>query len=142
MKPAQIFLILSVFAFASCEQSPPSEAPTPSEEEAPEPVTDVTPEEAAELLEEKSDITVLDVRTPEEYAEGHIADAVNMDFKDSKFGENIKELDKEETYLLHCRSGSRSAQALTQLKTLGLEKIYHLTSGMIGWEEAGLPVEK
>lgn len=149
MKPTRLLLVLSVFALYSCEQSPPADAPDPAEEETTsteeetaEPVTDVTPREAAELLKEKPGISVLDVRTPEEYAEGHIAEAVNIDFKNSAFSENIADLEKDQAYLVHCRSGSRSAEALKQLETLGLEKIYHLSSGMNGWQEAGLPVEE
>lgn len=141
MKAARLFLILSLFALYSCEKAPPTVAREAPGEETSEPLADVTPAEAAELLKGNA-VTVLDVRTPEEYAEGHIAGAINIDFKNPAFGENIEGLKKDEVYLLHCRSGGRSAEALKQLETLGLEKIYHLTSGMNGWQDAGLQVEK
>ncbi len=141
MRPTHLFLFLSVFALCSCEEAPTSDSAEPSEGKSTEPVVDVTPAEAAELVKANA-VTVLDVRTPEEYAEGHIAEAINIDFKDPAFGENIAGLEKDEAYLVHCRSGGRSAESLKQLETLGLKKIYHLTSGMNGWQEAGLPVEK
>lgn len=139
MKAIQLVLLISVVVLGACEKAEEAEPPKPSEVESPEAVSDVSPSEAAELLKEEA-VVVLDVRTPEEYAEGHIANAVNIDFKDPAFGENIAGLEKEKSYLVHCRSGGRSAEALKQLETLGLEKIYHLTSGMNGWQEAGLPV--
>ena len=87
-------------------------------------------------------IVVLDVRTPEEYKEGHIRDAKLVDFKADDFEEKLDELDKSETYLVHCRSGRRSTEALAVLKKLGFRSVYHLDGGFLAWEDAGGGVDK
>lgn len=98
--------------------------------------------DAAELIRSDSDLVVLDIRTPEEFAAGHIEGAVNIDFKADTFAAKIGELDPEKAYLLHCRSGARSGQSLPLFKDLNFEKIYHLDSGFNGWKAAGKPVKE
>lgn len=85
--------------------------------------------------------TILDVRTPEETAEGIIANAVEMNINDADFAEKIKTLDKEIPVCVYCRSGGRSARAADQLAQLGYT-VYNLDGGMIGWLDAGKPVVK
>ncbi len=102
----------------------------------------VKPEAAAKLVDEKK-VTVLDVRTADEFAEGHIAGARNLDFlQGAKFEAEAKTLDKTKPYLVHCQSGARSSKSLKILKKLGFEKLYHLDDGFGGWQAAGKPVEK
>lgn len=86
------------------------------------------------------DFVVLDVRTPGEYQRGHLESAIMVDFSASDFSEKMTALDKDKTYLMHCRSGNRSGQALSVMKELGFKKIYHMNRGMIEWNERGLPV--
>ena len=90
---------------------------------------DVTPAAAQKLLAENKEVRVLDVRTPAEYAEGHIAGALNVDFKASDFAENVAKLDKNTTYIVHCRSGKRSSSSLPILKENNFGTIYHLNKG-------------
>jgi len=97
---------------------------------------------AAALLADGEEIVVLDIRTPEEYAQGHIAGAVNIDFKGEGFASELAELDRDQRYLVHCRSGGRSGRSLPQFEKLGFHSVYHLDSGLLGWIEAGQPVEK
>jgi rhodanese-related sulfurtransferase len=104
-------------------------------------VTHVKAPEAAKLVQEKK-ATVLDVRTPEEFKEGHIEGAKNVDFKSPDFAAKLKEMDKSQPYLVHCRAGGRSTSSLKVLKELGFEKIFHLDDGLSAWEEAKLPVVK
>jgi rhodanese-related sulfurtransferase len=104
-------------------------------------VTHVKAPEAAKLVQEKK-VAVLDVRTPEEFKEGHIEGAKNVDFKAADFADKLKSLDKSQPYLVHCRAGGRSTGSLEVLKELGFEKIFHLDEGIMGWEEANLPVVK
>ena len=85
---------------------------------------------------------VLDVRTSEEFKEGHIAGATNVDFQGDDFQEKVGKLDPNKAYLVHCASGGRSAQALKKLKAANLPKIYHMPAGFRGWTEAGKPVQK
>jgi rhodanese-related sulfurtransferase len=85
---------------------------------------------------------VLDVRTPEEYAKGHIHGAKLLDFKSPDFTEQLGKLDKSKTYLVHCAVGGRSAKAAEQMVQLGFPKIMNLEGGIKAWEAAGKPVEK
>lgn len=103
---------------------------------------DVAPKEASALIGEnagKGDFIVLDVRTPGEFAAGHIAGAVLVDYRSPGFREEIAGFDRAKTYLVYCRTGSRSARALEIMKELGFRSYYHLTGGMVGWLDAGLP---
>jgi rhodanese-related sulfurtransferase len=102
----------------------------------------VTPDQAEKLLKEKKDIVVLDVRTPEEFKEGHIAGAKNVDFQSEDFKKQVAALDKSKTYLLHCASGGRSSRALKVLEADKFEHVYHLNDGFAGWKQAGKPVAK
>ena len=101
----------------------------------------VSPTEAQKLIGEK-EVRVLDVRTPEEFAAGHIAGAVNIDFLARDFEQKIAALDKTPRYVVHCASGNRSGKALPLLQKHGFERLYHLDGGFIAWEKAGLPMEK
>jgi rhodanese-related sulfurtransferase len=102
----------------------------------------VTPDQAEKLLKEKKDIVVLDVRTPEEFKEGHIAGAKNVDFQSEDFKKQVAALDKSKTYLLHCAAGGRSARALKVLDEDKFSHVYHLNGGFSAWKEAGKPVAK
>jgi len=85
--------------------------------------------------------TILDVRTPEETAEGIIANAVEMDINNPDFSEQIKTLDKTNPVCVYCRSGGRSARAAYMLTQLGYT-VYNLDGGFMGWTSAGKPSVK
>ena len=84
------------------------------------------------------DAVLLDVRTPEEFSEGVIKGAVNMDYRDPSFAKKIGGLDKEKPYFLYCLSGKRSGAAAEQMKEAGFKNIYTLTDGYQGWTDKGL----
>lgn len=73
---------------------------------------------AERALEQRA--TVIDVRTPEEYAEGHIEGAELINFRGDAFTSEIAALDSKTTYVVYCRTGNRSAKAATQMRALGL----------------------
>ena len=79
------------------------------------------------------------MRTPEEFASGHIENAINLDFLSETFREGLDQLDKSKTYLMHCRSGARSAPALSVMEELGFLEVYHMADGILGWEAEGFP---
>jgi phage shock protein E len=85
-------------------------------------------------------VTVIDVRTPEEFAQGHIQGAVNYNVEGPDFANQIKALDPAGIYAVYCQSGNRSQPAVSQLSSIGIENIYELESGISGWENAGFPV--
>ena len=103
-------------------------------------VLHVTASEAAQLLEEKPNIKVLDVRTGFEYNRGHIQDAVQINYYSFSFKEKLSMLDKETTWLVHCKSGVRSGKTLPLMKKLGFTSIIHMDGGINDWRAAELPV--
>jgi rhodanese-related sulfurtransferase len=84
---------------------------------------------------------IVDVRTSEEYAEGHIANAVNMDVNSDDFESKIATLDKEKPVMVYCKAGGRSAKAAAILRDNGFKQVYDLDGGMIGWNDAKKPIE-
>ena len=87
----------------------------------------------AEAIQGKK-VTLLDVRTPEEFSEGFIKGAINIDYFDQQnFIKQISRLDKTEPVYLYCRSGNRSMKAARQLVSLGFEKVYDLAGGYMVW---------
>lgn len=96
---------------------------------------------ADSLLNAKNSI-LLDVRTLEEYQAGHIKNAININFLNPEFQENVAQLDKAKTYLVYCQSGRRSAQATAKLKTLGFTNIVELQGGLNKWIADGMQTVK
>ena len=86
--------------------------------------------------------TILDVRTPEEYAAGHIAGAVLLDFNSPDFADKTEGLPKAATYLVYCRSGGRSAKAAALLREKGFPEVLEIKGGIVDWQKEGLPVVK
>lgn len=85
-------------------------------------------------------VQLLDVRTPQEYAEGHIDGASNINIHSDDFQQRAeKELSKDSTILVYCRSGRRSMEAAEMLTKLGY-KVVNLKGGIIEWKGDGLPV--
>jgi rhodanese-related sulfurtransferase len=105
-------------------------------------VTDVTAAQAHALIVENEgndSFVVLDVRTPAEFSEGHVANAVNIDVNASSFRSSVAGESRTDTYLVYCRSGNRSLQAIGIMKELGFQKIYHMAKGIQDWISAGFP---
>ena len=87
-----------------------------------------------------SGVITLDVRTPMEFAEGHLENAINVDFQSGNFAEEVAKLDKNATYAVYCRSGNRSGEAVKVMAELGFTSIYDLDGGVIDWASAGKPL--
>lgn len=84
-------------------------------------------------LKKQPKTTVLDVRTPQEKAEGSVPGAQQIDFFSPNFESQVAKLDKSKTYLVYCRSGNRSKKACTAMDRLGFEKLYNLSGGIMAW---------
>lgn len=94
-------------------------------------------------LVDQGDGIVLDVRTGQEYAGGHIATAINADFSDTaEFDKYLAGLDKNGKYLLYCRTGNRSGQAMKMMEEKGFTDIADLSGGILAWQTANLEVVK
>jgi rhodanese-related sulfurtransferase len=104
-------------------------------------VSHVDAKAAARLVAENK-VIILDVRTAEEFAGGHIAGATNINFSATDFATQAGRLDRTKTYLLHCASGGRSQRCLPQLQQLGFKEIIHLDGGLTAWKAAGNPIAK
>ena len=85
------------------------------------------------------EITAIDVRSPEEFAQGHIPGAINIPHNAlDKHQETLAKL-RGKPILLYCRSGRRAGMAEAQLAESGFNQVYHLTGDMLGWQEQKLP---
>ena len=96
---------------------------------------DITISEAKKLVS-AGEVTVIDVRTPEEFAAGHIKGAKSINVLSKDFEEKVALLDPKKPVLLHCKSGGRSTKALATFKKLNFEKIYHMNEGYDAWSAA------
>ena len=78
---------------------------------------------------------ILDVRTPEEFSEGYIANATNLNIYDANtFMSKIQSFNKENNYYIYCKSGARSAQACQIMGQLGFSNVYNLLGGITNWK--------
>jgi len=104
---------------------------------------DITPAKAEEMIKANatdSSFVILDVRTPEEFDSGHLAGAVNVDFRSSNFAAKLDSLPNSGTYLVYCRTGHRSANALNLMKEKRFEKAFNMLGGITRWREEGRPI--
>ena len=88
-----------------------------------------------EEMRVNKDVVVLDVRTPNEVAQGIVQNAVIIDIKGNDFDEKIEALDKSKTYLVYCRSGGRSVKACNKMSEQGFSKLYNLKGGYTAWSK-------
>jgi len=123
-KMAFIGLLLSVFACSSREEA------------------SLAPQEFKLTYAATPGAVLLDVRTPEEVAEGIIPGARVLDFKATDFDQQIDSLDKSKTYFVYCASGGRSGKTVDLMKTKGFENVYGLDGGMGAWKAEGLETVK
>lgn len=118
-----LFLLIPALAFAA------------------DPVKTVKADEAAKIIT-AGKVVIVDVRTPDEFKDGHIQTAKNIDIMAADFEAQLAKLDKTQPTLVHCQAGGRSMRALKTFEKLGFKNLIHLDEGFGGWEAAGKPVEK
>lgn len=106
-------------------------------------VINVSPEEAAELIKENiknPDFIILDIRTTKEFQDGHIEGAVNLDFYDDNFQEELENGDKEKKYLICCGSGVRGMKTSKSMIDAGYLEVYNILGGFRMWKKSNLPL--
>ena len=91
---------------------------------------------------QEAGVISLDVRTAQEFAEGHLKNAININVESGNFENEIANLDKTATYAVYCRSGRRSAVAVDLMQKAGFTKLFNLDGGVIDWSASGYPLEK
>lgn len=82
----------------------------------------------------KHDFIILDVRTPEEFAAGHLENAVNVNYYDKDFTQRISALNKEKKVIVYCAVGGRSGQALKKMEELGFQYVLNMKGGYNAWK--------
>ncbi len=103
-------------------------------------IVDVDAMGAQEAIANIEGLVILDIRTPDEYAEGHIENAINIDFYAPDFKKQLAALNRTTPYLLYCRSGGRSGKALRMLRDMEFQSVVHLQGGILDWQAQGLPL--
>jgi phage shock protein E len=131
-------IVITAVALAACGAAPaaaPTAPPAPPQSLPPD--IDVA---TAASLHGQSNVVFVDVRTPEEYAEGHIPGVVLIPL--DELPKRLNEVPKDKTVVVTCRSGNRSSQAAQLLRDNGYTNIHNMTGGITAWQQAGYPVEK
>ncbi|MEM9548471.1 MAG: rhodanese-like domain-containing protein [Bacteroidota bacterium] len=124
-----VLLISSLFLFAMGCKSKTTNASSETT------FKDVNVSEAKTMIAEKKDLVILDVRTPEETAQGIIEGAMIIDIHDPEFDKKINILNKEKPYLVYCRSGGRSVTASNKMIEAGFKDIFNLEGGYRAWSK-------
>lgn len=128
-------LVVGLVVTGSCARS---EAPTQI-------IENITPQEAFTLIQDNQnnpDFVIIDVRTAEEFAAGHLENVITIDFYADTFRDELNLLDKSRTYLIYCRSGNRSGQSLAIMEELNFREVYNMSGGIDQWFTEGLPIVK
>ena len=108
-------------------------------------IENITPPEVFALIQDNQnnpDFVIIDVRTPEEFADGHIENAINLDYYSETFRDELNKLDKGKKYLIYCRSGNRSGKALNIMQELNFREVYNMSGGILEWQAEGLLLTK
>ena len=94
-------------------------------------ITSIPSNTFTEFSAQLDEYTILDIRTPAEFAAGHLDGAQNIDFYSTTFQQELQKLDRDKTYVVYCRSGSRSKHAIQMMENLGFTSIVELDNGII-----------
>ncbi|MBS3742412.1 MAG: rhodanese-like domain-containing protein [Candidatus Cloacimonetes bacterium] len=133
IKQKIVLISIALLAFYSCSQNPANSKTETI-------IKDISPSEAYQLIQKNADnddFVIIDVRTPAEYNEGHIKKAININFYNDDFRASLEELNKFKTYLIYCKMGGRSGNALAIMEELKFKRVYNLSSGLSGWKSEG-----
>lgn len=142
IRPALQILAAILVSTAVSVSSFAADAKAETKAEAKPAVKNLKVDEAAKLLAEKKEVVILDVRTPEEFKDGHLKGAINLNIQSKTFKEDVAKLDKSKTYLVNCASGGRSTRACSAMDGLGFTNAFNLEGGFRAWSAAGQPVVK
>jgi thioredoxin 1 len=87
-----------------------------------------------------TNVQLIDVRTPGEYEQDHLKNAVNIDINSDDFEQRIGKLNKKMPVLVYCLSGGRSSSAASKMQDMGFTEVYNMDGGIMKWQSAGKPV--
>lgn len=126
MKLSKITFFLLSLLFISCNGQSKKE------------FTSVKPEEFAQKIATTSNPQILDVRSPKEYSDQHLDNALNINWNGNDFDQRVAELDKSKPVFVYCLSGGRSNKASIKLAEMGFKEVYELDGGIVKWNASGL----
>jgi len=98
--------------------------------------------EIQQTLAKNKQIVILDVRTPQEFASGHLKDAINIDIYKEDFYSRIDKLNKKTSYMIYCRTHNRSGVTVKYMNQKGFETVYQMMDGFPGWTANNFEYEK
>ena len=104
------------------------------------PTNVLEPEIFDKLSKEIDGSVIVDVRTPEEFNEGFIPNAINIDYRGIEFEKQISELDTVKTYFVYCKSGGRSASVAFYMRRHSFKNVYELKGGIENWKKKGFSI--
>lgn len=133
-----IFILL-LLALAACGGQPTPTATTSAEIDVATLPALIDPQ-TVNLLRERTDVLLIDVREQAEYNEGHIPGITLMPM--GEIPNRLAEIPKDKTVVVTCRSGNRSSQVASFLQEQGFTNIHDMQGGLVAWQQAGLPVER
>lgn len=136
LQPPVILIAATLLGACSAPPAAAPATPAPHPESLPADIDVAT----AASLRGRSDLVMLDIRTPEEYAQGHIPGITLIPLDEIQ--NRLAEIPKDKTVIVTCRSGNRSSQAAQLLRQKGYGNIHNMLGGIVAWEKAGYPVEK
>ena len=144
IKGIWVILVSLVFAISACAIWPRASKPMTAEDfvsDAKERIFEITVEHAKDEIDSGAPLVILDVRTPDEFKNGHIPNAINIPrgFLELKVAGRIP--DKDTLIIAYCKGGSRSALAAYTLKQMGYTNVMNIDGGWVGWMAIGYPVE-
>jgi rhodanese-related sulfurtransferase len=102
---------------------------------------EASPDECRRMIDGEG-CRVIDVRTPEEFGQGHLENAVNIDFFAPNFRERLDTLERDRTYVVYCKKGARGAKAMDLMRQAGFSRVYNVSGGYENWSSRGLPVQR
>ena len=127
------YLVVVITIFFSC---------TKSEVNSQTSLQSIPPKAFSQKMEASSNAIILDVRTPDEFNEGHLKNAINIDVDGDHFQAEINKLNKSNPVYVYCYAGGRGSTAGKALIKAGFKEVYNMDGGIKEWEEAGLPIIK
>lgn len=129
---SSILSAFTLFSFASCGETRPTEVNTEQTQVESKYIT-VEKAKVQEIIAQE-DPFILDVRTPDEFNGGHIENAVNINFYDSNFDAEVEKLEKNKTIVVYCAAGGRSASAAEKMLKMGFTSIVEVKGGYNAWK--------
>lgn len=129
MNTLRLLLALSAFYFLSCQNKPAG----------PDPVL-LNVQEYAAKIDSTPSAQIIDVRTLEEFSEGHLPNATNFDWTGDTFRADVLNFDKNKPVFVYCQGGGRSSAAAQYMAKAGFMQVYDLDGGFKKWQQVGKPV--